>query len=79
MCGLHHRAQLRLADQESAAVPCPELEVRQHAQLFDRLRGEILRLVDDEQRTLVVDRELAEKGFERPQQHGLADCPHRGP
>ena len=67
-------AQLRLADQKALQQRLvAELEIRQHAQLLDRARRQILRLVDDQQRALLVDRELAQERLERRQQHRLVD------
>src|SRR3546814_11165666 len=49
-----------------------ELEVRQHPQLFERRDGQILPLVDDQQRAAPGARLFAQILFHRPQQFGLA-------
>ncbi len=66
---LHHVAQLGLADQE-ALQQClvAELEIRQHPQFLDRARRQVLRLVDHQQRALLVDGDLAQEGLERREQ-----------
>ena len=75
---LHHRAQLGLADQEALQQRMiAELEIREHAQLLDRPAGEVLRLVDDQQRALVFHRDLAQERLERAQQHRFADRAYR--
>ncbi len=77
---LHHRAQLRLADEEALQQRLvAELEIRQHAQLLDRARRQVLRLVDDQQRALLVDGELAQERLQRREQDRLVDRLHRQP
>ncbi len=49
-----------------------ELEVRQHAEFFDRLRRQVLRFVDDQQHALVFARAVQEELFEIPQKHRFA-------
>src|SRR3546814_14331411 len=49
-----------------------ELEVREHAQLFERRDGEILPFVDDQQRALAGARLFAQILLHRAQQLGLA-------
>ncbi len=77
---VHHRAQLRLADQK-ALQQCLvfQLKIGQHAQFLDRLRREILRFVDDKQGALAIDGQLAEKSLQRSEQDGLADRPNGKP
>src|SRR5215467_15811742 len=49
------RAELRLPEQEALQRHGPiEEDVRQHAQLFERLKGQVLRLVDDQEHTPAV-------------------------
>ena len=73
---LHHAAQLGLADQEALQQRLvAELEVRQHPQLLDRARRQVLRLVDDEQRATLVDGDLAQECLERREQRRLVQLP----
>src|SRR6516225_10145824 len=49
------RAELRLTEQK--ALQChrsPNNDIRQHSQLFERLKGQVLRFVDDQQHALAV-------------------------
>src|SRR5271169_4897460 len=49
------RAKLRLAEQEALQRHRPiEKDVRQHAQLFERLKGQVLGLIDDQEHTFAV-------------------------
>ena len=71
---LHRAPELGLADEEALQQRVGlELEVRQHAQLLDRARREVLRLVDDEQRALALLAHRHEERLEREQQVGLFD------
>ena len=57
---LHYRAQLGLAYEEALQKRLvAELEIGKHAQFFDRAGREVLRFVDDKERTLAFQRELA--------------------
>src|SRR6516164_8792357 len=48
-------AELRLTEQKALQRHRPVKEdVRQHAQLFERLKGQVLRLVNDQEHTLAV-------------------------
>ena len=77
---LHHHAQLGLSDEEALQKRLvSELEVRQHAQLLDRARRQVLRLVDDQQRALLVDGELAQERLQRREQDRLVDRLDRQP
>ena len=50
---LQDLAELRLAHQKALQQGLvSELEIRQHAQLFDRLESQVLRLVHDQQTAL---------------------------
>ena len=76
----HHLPQFRLTDQEALQQRLvAELEVREHAQLLDRARGEVLRFVDHEQRAFLFHCALAEEGLQRREQHGLVERLHRQP
>ena len=71
---LHHRSQLRLADEEALHQRMiSKLEVGKHAQLLDRSRRQVPRLVDNQQRALVRNGELAEKRLQRREQRRLVD------
>src|SRR6516165_11555437 len=49
------RTELRLSEQKALQRRSPvEDDVRQHAKLFECLKGQVLRLVDDQQHTLAV-------------------------
>jgi len=75
---LHDVAELRLPDQEALQQRMVlELEVGQHAQLLDRRRGEVLRLVDDQQRTLARRGDGHQIGLDRQQQAGLVEIAGR--
>src|SRR3546814_17545041 len=66
-------AEFGLAEQEYLQQRMTaELEVRQHPQLFERRDGQILPLVDDQQRAAPGARLFAQILFQRPQQFGLA-------
>src|SRR3546814_13546532 len=66
-------AEFGLAEQEYLQQRMTaELEVRQHPQLFERRDGQILPLVDDQQRAAPGARLFAQILFHRPQQFGLA-------
>jgi hypothetical protein len=71
---LHEVAQLGLTHEEALQERLvAALEVREHAQLLDRARREILRLVDDQQRTLALGRDLAEERLERREDRRLVE------
>ena len=73
---LHELAQLRLADQETLQEPLvAELEIGQHAELLNRPAGEILRLVDNQQRALALRHERDQERFELGQQLRLVHRP----
>ena len=64
--------EFRLAHQEALQQRLvSELEIGQHAKLFDGLGREVLRLVDDQQATLSLTGLTQQKGFERDQQFCL--------
>ncbi len=66
---LHRAPEFRLTDEEALQQRVRlELEIRQHAQLLDRARREVLRFVDDEQRALPLLAHRDEEGLERKQQ-----------
>src|SRR5262249_49979745 len=72
---LHRAPEFRLPDEEALQQRVRlELEVRQHPQLFDGPRREVLRLVDDEQRALPLLAHRDEKRFQRQQQVGFLDA-----
>src|SRR6516225_3605044 len=49
------RAELRLTEQKALHRHRPVKEdIRQHAQFFERLKGQVLRLIDDQQHALAV-------------------------
>ena len=56
-----------------------ELEVGQHAQLFERADREVLSLVDDQQRATAVARFLVQEQFDRRQIGGLVATRHIEP
>jgi hypothetical protein len=59
---LHDLPELRLADQETLQQGlCAKLEIRQHAQLFNRPRRQVLRLVDNQQATLALAGDIDQK------------------
>jgi hypothetical protein len=65
-------AELRVADHEALQQGLiAELEVRQHPQLFHRLRREVLCLIDVQQTALALARLIDQKRFQRDQQLGL--------
>lgn len=69
---LQDAAEFRLADQKGLQQGLVgELEVGEHAQFLDRTRGEVLRLVDDEQAALALGDLVDEEGLQRHQQLGL--------
>ena len=69
---LQDLAELGLADQEGLQQRLvAELEVRQHAQFLDRLRRQVLRLVDDQQAALALAGLADQEGLDRDQQLGL--------
>ena len=71
---LHRAPEFRLADEEALQQRVRlELEIRQHAQLLDRARREVLRLVDDEQRALALLAHRDQEGLERKQQIRFLD------
>ena len=75
--GSHQVAQLRLADKKALQQRLvAALEVREHAQLFDRAGIEVLRLVDDQQRSLVLLEQHQQEGFDRGQQARLVFLRH---
>ena len=51
------------------------LKVRQHAQLFDRLGRQVLRLVDDQQNALVLPRAMQKELLQVAQQAPLCSPP----
>src|SRR6266480_590984 len=66
---LQNRAEFGLSDQEALQQGMrAKLEVRQHAQLFDGLRRQVLRLVDDQQASLALAGMRGEQGLERKEQ-----------
>src|SRR3546814_15876742 len=66
-------AEFGLAEQEDLEQRmAAELEVREHAQLFERRDGAILPFVDDQQRALAGARLFAQILLHRAQQLGLA-------
>ena len=61
--------QFGLANQETLKqCVIPELEVRQHAQLFDGLKIQVLRLVDDQQGPFVLGDEQRQECLDRSDQ-----------
>src|SRR5215831_10403385 len=77
---LHHRAKLWLADEEALQKRLVlELKVGKHPQFFDRFGSQVLRFIDDEQRSLVLRGQLAQERLERPEQDGLVYRPDRQP
>ena len=66
---LQDLAELGLTDEKALQQRLvAELEIRQHAQLFNRARREVLRLVHHKQAALALARLADEKGLERDQQ-----------
>ncbi len=66
-------AEFRLAEQENLEQRmAAELEIRQHAQLFERRDREVLPLVDDQQSAAAGARLFAQILLHRAQQFGLA-------
>ncbi len=67
-----HVAQFGLTNQEALQQSLvAELEVREHAQLFDGVAAEVLGLVDDQHGTLVLRGQQREVGLQRGDQLGL--------
>src|SRR5947207_5443639 len=67
--GLQDRAEFWLSDQEALQQGTgAKLEIRQHAQLFDGLRRQVLCLVDDQQASLALAGMRGEQGLERKEQ-----------
>src|SRR5438309_5899339 len=66
---LQDRAEFGLSDQETLQQGMrANLEIRQHAQLFNGLRCQVLRLVDDQQASLALAGMRGEQGLERKEQ-----------
>ena len=64
-CPAHRRAQLGLTDQKALQQrTVAELEIRQHSQLLDSPRTQILRLVHNEQRASILRSQRREERLE---------------